>query len=55
MKSAEFKIEIAEKERQQKRIFKQHTTQMYLNESSFFLTYLHLKKYIFFKKILHIC
>ena len=56
MKSAEFKFEIAEKVRQQKRIFKQHATQIFLNEQSFILTYLFLFlfiffKYIFFKKI----
>ena len=30
--SAEFKFDVAEKERQQKGIFKQHTTQKYLNK-----------------------
>ena len=50
MKSAEFKFDIAEKVRQQKRIFKQHTTQRYLNEQSFILTYLHFKNIFSLKK-----
>ena len=50
MKLPEFKFEIAEKVRQQKRIFKQHTTQTYLNEQSFILTYFHLKNIFSLKK-----
>ena len=50
MKSAEFKFDIAEKVRQQKRIFKQHTTQTYLNEQLFILTYLHFKNIFSLKK-----
>ena len=43
VESAEFKFEVAENMRQEKRIFKQHAAQIYLNEQSFILAYLHLK------------
>ena len=50
VKSAELKFGIAEKVRQQKRIFKQETTQRHLKEQFFILTYLHLKNIFTFKK-----